>query len=132
MKKIITLAAFLAAPSLVSAQTAYLCMPNGASGISWNASTKKWGHANFNVKNIKYLLKKTDAGWEWSTFGKSFSQKCGEISASGILDCAIIGGQLRFNKQNLRYLNTYIYGYIDGGDNNDNTPGIEFGECSPL
>ena len=132
MKRIITLAAFFAASSVVNAQTAYLCIPDGASGISWNASTKKWGHTNFNVKNDKHLLKETDKGWEWSNFGKTFGQKCGEFSEAGFLECDIIGGQLRFNKKTLRFLKTYVWGYVEGVDNDNDTPAIVFGECSPL
>ncbi|MEY5028045.1 MAG: hypothetical protein RLZ63_360 [Pseudomonadota bacterium] len=132
MKRIITLAAFFAASSVVNAQTAYLCIPDGASGISWNKSSKRWEQTKFNVQNVKLLLKKTNSGWEWSDFGESYSQKCGEINNVGFLNCDIIGGQLKFNKNTLRFMTTYLFGYVDGYDTNDDTPSIRFGKCSPL
>jgi len=132
MKSVVTLVALFSACSIVSAQTAYLCIPNGASGISWNASKKKWGHTNFNVSNVKHLLKKTGDGWEWSKFGQSSGIKCDEINDYGYLNCTLYFGDLRFNKKNLRYMTSYFIGYVDGKDNDDNTPNIEFGECSPL
>lgn len=132
MKKISTLFAVVLASSIVSAQETYLCIPDGSPGISWKSNIKKWTPTSFNVEDQKFLLKKTSSGWAWSRFGDSYSDECGEILASGLLTCNILGGELRFNKKSLRYLETHMFGYVDGVDSNANTPFFNFGKCSPL
>lgn len=52
------------------------------------------------------------------------------ISAAGSFSCQIVLGTLEVNLSTGRFLKTYNWGYVDGADNNDNTPFIQIGKCS--
>ncbi len=54
------------------------------------------------------------------------------ISNNGSFSCRVIGGDLDVNLSNGRFLQSYVWGYVDGEDNNDNTPNIEIGKCSRI
>jgi hypothetical protein len=131
MKKIIG-AILLSAATVAVAQDAYLCVPSKITGFSYNSSTKLWEQTSFRIGDEKKLLKKVGNQWEWRSFGKQFGQKCGQMSDYGWINCDLIFGTMRFNKNELRYLETYTAGYIDGKNNDDNTPAITIGTCSPL
>lgn len=83
----------------------------------------------------KYLIKNKESSWEWSKFGEKNSYKFCKVDNSYNFDkvkCWTFGGELIFNPKTLRYIHTYLHGYISGEDNNDNTPTITIGKCSPL
>jgi hypothetical protein len=109
----------------------YLCIPDRATGFGFNKYQKSWVPLVFNVEQ-KILLKKTDRGWEWSEFGSKYGKLCGEMNEFGGLRCDLFFGEVLFNKNSLRYLETYIAGYVSGEDNNDNTPSITIGRCTPF
>ncbi len=52
-------------------------------------------------------------------------QRTNEIYCDGLFT-------LRMNKETLRFLYSYFYGYTDGVDNNANTPALAIGKCTPL
>lgn len=54
------------------------------------------------------------------------------ISEAGELSCRRLGGDWMMNLKNGRFMNTYVWGYLDGIDNNSNTPNIEIGTCSRI
>jgi hypothetical protein len=37
--------------------------------------------------------------------------------------------EIKINLEKLRFLSVYLYGYVDGQDNNDNTPFVKAGPC---
>jgi hypothetical protein len=131
MKKLILLFSSLIFTNICIAQQAYICIANDSTGFSYNAKTNSWGRTGFKVNDEKKLLKRVGQGWEWSSFGSTFTQKCGEINSYGYLNCDVLFGTLRFNKNTLRYIETYTVGYIDG-DKDGDTPNITIGKCSPL
>lgn len=131
MKKLIFMFSSLIFTNICIAQQAYICVANDSTGFNYNANTSSWGRAGFKVNDEKKLLKKVGQEWEWSSFGTTFTHKCGEINSHGYLNCDVIFGTLRFNKNTLRYIETYTVGYIDG-DKGGNTPSITIGKCSPL
>lgn len=114
------------------AQQAYVCVTNNSTGFRYNSNAQMWERAGFNVTDEKRLLKKIPSGWRWSDFGSQSGHDCGEINSFGLLNCNILFGELRFNKNTLRFIETYTVGYIDGKNDNKNTPGISIGTCSPL
>lgn len=130
MKKIITVI-LLSISSIAVAQDAYLCVPSKITGFSYNNSTKSWEQTNFRVGDDKNLLKKVGNQWEWRTFGKQSGMNCIQSSSSWI-HCDLFYGTVRFNKVNMRYVETYVLGYADGVKNNDNTPAVTIGTCSSL
>jgi hypothetical protein len=117
-------------PSLVLAETSYLCMPDEASGFRFNPYQKSWEPVIFKVAQEKILLKKSDRGWEWVKFGHKYGSLCKEMDKS--LQCDIYVGEVLLNRNTLRYIETYMIGYVNGSDNNDNTPFIAIGRCTPL
>lgn len=54
------------------------------------------------------------------------------ITENGDLSCKLMGGDLDVNLVNGRFLKSYNWGYVDGVDNNSNTPHIEIGKCSRI
>ena len=54
------------------------------------------------------------------------------IRENGSFSCKMIGGDLEVNLSNGRFLRSYVWGYVDGEDNNNNTPYIEIGKCSRI
>jgi len=129
MSKLITIFLF-AICSVAQAQDTYLCIPKSATGYSYEKVTNNWEMSSFNVGNEKYLLKKKSNTWSWEKFGESNSfSSCKEMNSR--ITCSLVGDVI-FDKKTLRYLRTYIAGYVDGVNNNNNTPLIEIGTCSPL
>ena len=131
MKKLILLFSSLIFTNICIAQQAYICVANDSTGFIYNTNTNSWGRASFKVNDEKKLLKRVGQEWEWSSFGSTHTQKCGEINSYGYLNCDLLLGSIRFNKNTLRYIETYTVGYVDG-DKGGNTPSITIGKCSPL
>ena len=142
MKKIIITTIALVYASAVIGQEAYICLPSVISGFHFKSSSGNWEQSRFRIGDKKKILKKTDNKWEWKAFGEKYSfSTCGDstestptdgFNSAGFIFCDLLGGHLRMNKNSLRYIETYEIGYVDGKDNNDNTPYIEIGTCSPL
>ncbi len=116
----------------VFSQQAYICVQNLSTGFSYNSNSKTWERTAFKVDEEKKLLKKIPSGWKWSNFGSNYGHECGEINNSGFLNCNTLFGELRFNRNTLRFVETYTVGYTDGVNSNSNTPNISIGTCSPL
>jgi hypothetical protein len=131
MKKLIALILMLMYTNSCFAQQAYICVADSSTGFKYNSNSRIWEQTGFRVSEDKKLLKKVGQGWEWSSFGSTYGEKCGEINSYGLLNCDILFGTLRFSKNTLRYIETYTVGYIDG-DKGGNTPAITIGKCSPL
>jgi len=131
MKNPIALFLMLMFTNLCFAQQAYICLANDSTGFSYNTTTNSWVKTGFDVSDRKKLLKKVGSGWEWSSFGSNYAEKCGAINNYGLLNCDLLLGSIRFNKNTLRFIETYTVGYLDG-DKNGDTPHITIGKCSPL
>ena len=116
--------------TFANSQTSYLCIADESTGFFYDTKLNSWASTKFTPQ--KYLLTKKDNGWEWKDFGSKSGWVCGEFNQYGIFNCSLMVGHVRFNKNNLRFLRTYIFGYVDGENNNDNTPNVTIGKCSPL
>ena len=142
MKKILFFVFGFLCGNLAISQDAYICIPTARTGFSMNLSTKKWEQTRFRIDDDKKILKKNNDKWEWRKFGVNYSYSdCtsggdpnskGGFNSAGFMFCSTIAGNMRISKNTLRYIETFEYGYFDGKDNNDNTPFIEIGTCSPL
>ena len=114
----------------VFSQTAYLCVPSKSTGFAFDGRT--WTNATFNIEKEKKLLKVNGNSSEWLDLGQQNGMLCGGFSANGVLSCNLVFGELWFNKKTLRYMETYLAGYVDGRDEKGNTPYITIGKCSPI
>jgi hypothetical protein len=110
----------------------YLCIATKSTGFYYDKSSKEWTNTTFKISDSKKLIKKKGSSWEWSEFGDKHSRPYCKERGKDYVDCNTFGGELSLNTKNMRYMETYIFGYIDGQDNNDNTPAITIGKCSPL
>ena len=131
-------------PTQASAAT-WLCIPDMASGLSYNTTLRKWGHAKFNVAGERFLVKEssvTDWEYEVREFGKESvipDAWCPKgPNEYGYMFCDGMYGQFKLNTKNLRYLRTYLAGYVEITPDSDmikegeNTPFIEIGKCSKI
>ncbi len=131
MKKIFLLIIFAISANSSYAQQAYVCVANSSSGFKYDKNIRKWESTKLIPSDDKKLLKKDVGGWSWASFGSGYPERCGEINKYGVLNCQTFFGSLIFDKDTLRYMETYMAGYVDG-DREGNTPSITIGKCSPL
>ena len=127
---LIFIAIFLS--NAANAQESYLCVSEASGGVSYDSSTQKWRGAVFRNDEKKFLITKKDNKWTMKEFGKSFETDCTQPNEFGVMSCNKILGDFNFSTKTRRYLSTYIAGYIDGSNNNENTPNIQIGICSKL
>lgn len=122
-------------PLSVIAQTGYVCIADKAVGFSFDAYSKSWNHANFKVSDSKFVLSKNNANWQWKKMGESYPISCGEFNEYGYIRCDSGFTQVSFNKKNLRYMKSYLVGYVNAGiagKEGEDTPLLEIGKCSPI
>lgn len=110
----------------------YFCIPMKSTGFYYNKSTNEWTNTTFKINDHKKLIKKKGTSWEWSEFGDKHSYSSCKERGVDYVDCDTFGGTFSLNINNLRYMETYMHGYINGLDSNSNTPNITIGKCSPL
>lgn len=126
------LCSLLQIPIVATAQDSYLCVSEASGSVFYNESQKKWEGTAFSTNNEKIILTKKNGKWKFKNFGYSFENDCGEMNEFGTFRCNIIFGEFLFNSKTKRYLKSYAVGYVDGNDNNNNTPAVTIGKCSPL
>lgn len=118
--------------NVANAQEGYLCVSEAAGGVSFDKNSQKWRSTVFRNDNKKILINKKNNQWTMKAFDNSFETDCTPPNEYGYMFCNKLFGELKFNTKNRRYISTYLFGYIDGSDNNDNTPAVEIGVCSKL
>ncbi len=137
MRNLIATALLLLSSAANAAETtqAYLCIPEYATGFSFNKVAKRWQPSNFDLAGKKYLVKKTAKGWSWANFAyPDVADECGNFNKSGVLVCDAFPEEVWFNRTNGRFQVFYFVGYVgnllgeEGGDN----PNIAIGTCAPL
>jgi len=122
----------LISQNIAYAQEGYLCVSEAAGGVSYDKGSKTWKGTSFNIKSEKQLITKKGNKWIIKDFGSTLENECTISSASNIMKCDKIHSDLILNTKTLRYISSYLWGYIDGVDNNNNTPHIEIGICTKL
>ncbi len=116
----------------------YICVADKATGFKYSPKTKSWEQANFKVDKEKFIItspKNKKTGFEIRTLGSrvSFCSSDPLLNEIGLdyIPFNCFTGQFKFNKKTGRFLRTYSPGYI-GGDDDDDTPYIAIGKCSPF
>lgn len=93
------------------------------------------------VKGSVYTVSITDTGSSFdqkclSFFQDSFSMSNDSFSINDgstfSIQCHTAFGHFLINLRTLRYMNFYSWGYVDGADNNKNTPSVTIGECAKI
>lgn len=111
----------------------WLCLPDETTGFKFNGT--RWASAKLDSSRDRYLLawKPEDKQYAWSSFGETLSIPCLGPSPGKTISCDFYGVILiSFNVTHLRYSYFYTAGYVDGVDNEKNTPFVEIGKCSPF
>ena len=73
------------------------------------------------------------AYWEWKDFGRDSGYPCNGFNKFGTTFCGVDNiEEIAFSRTTMRFRAVYLVGYIDGKDNNDDTPSIKIGTCTKL
>jgi hypothetical protein len=129
------------APSPAAAIDKYVCIGEQATGFHWNGTT--WAQTALQVADQKYIIADVDPKDFRSQngrytvsvtgLGEHFPSSLCETPQFETISChSEAYGEMRINLHNLRWLSFYPHGYVNGADNNDDTPGVTIGRCSKL
>jgi hypothetical protein len=139
----------------------WFCTEDAVAGVSYNEAYNKWESTHFRtgkrlllnvsfLENVKHdLLQKMIGTYKvtLSPHGSDDKDTCYTqnpqlkntnpfanfiFDNSGWISCDLMGGELKVNLTNGRFLKSYTFGYTDGVDNNENTPGIAIGVCTRI
>ena len=137
----------------------YFCSVKFAGGIAYDEATKQWAGAKFRPSGnffvrLRYVKTRTEnAGQPWSydlddylvfitKEGEEFRFLMGGcygdnlkrpgLDQYGFLSCSSGGQDYKFNFKNNRFIQIYTVGYVNGLDNNNDTPSISGGVCTKV
>lgn len=128
LKKLFFIFTFLV-PSISIAQENFLCVSEALGGVAYDKTKKRWEGTKFTNTNQKIIISKKNDDWKIREFEDGFERNCGKITEHGILRCDVFFGEFVFNINTKRFLQSYMVGYINGEDNNNNTPAVTIGTC---
>lgn len=141
-------AALLVAAHPASAAETFICVADYAAGLAFDKAAKKWKSAIFDPREKLLLSKATPeeakkgAVWVVKETGSTVPRfVCNEdFNEAGYIYCRGFG-DFRFNRKNLRFISTYMIGFVtDGiespnsifGNEGENTPSLSAGRCSQI
>ncbi|MCK1459614.1 hypothetical protein IVB34_14755 [Bradyrhizobium sp. 2] len=137
----------------------YYCTPEAVGGVRYDEQLKKWRSANFRpsgnfVLKLQYVSSRKDrmfSGADESTVhefkvtvteaGSSKELPCTNMRdyklpisvwPDGWVLCSASLSEYKFSPANNRYLAAYLVGFVDGTDNNEDTPSIAVGVCTKI
>jgi hypothetical protein len=148
MRGLILVAIALMSSSALS-QDRYLCVPELATGFSFNKQTKRWSQGSFKIEEKFIVRKATSEDATWNAQNAPWVvMKLGQKIPTAWCKAGFDGDNLlcdgfevfKFNKSNLRFLSGYIAGYwaddlsgkYEMNAEGANTPMIQIGRCSAL
>ena len=127
----------LPATQPAAAADQYLCITDKATGFyfedgEWNTANFKTGRKFLIRKPNKEELEVTIANIGRDFVVSEFGDKSTLLWCDEDFYCVGHVDDFLFDKKTLRFLYIYKGGYVSGIDNNDNTPAMQIGTCSPL
>lgn len=147
---------FTTAKAQLGEDASYFCVVEAVGGLAFDERTKKWVGSTFRPdKKFVLRLKRHRTRVQKATFGEdtvhdynvtltvagsNSPSNCGNypdkhvtVNELGWVVCKGLGlNEYRFNLKTNRFLSAYLLGYIDGADNNDDTPNISGGTCTKI
>jgi len=140
MKAFITAILLLSSALTVAEGTTYLCIEEHSGGVLFKNGA--WDGVSFTAGS-KYIIKQKagESVWVVRSHGYAFDKYiCPNQTGSGlgndvgVLVCnSPVGyGVFKFNIKSHRFLATFAHGYVDGKDNDENSPYIGIGKCSQI
>lgn len=147
----LALALVLAAGSAEAAAVpphGFLCVADNSTGFNFDG--ERWRQSSL-APDTKFFLKplgekateladelgNEGSTWGYFTFdGPLFAAAACTLKAAAPseflgMHCKGVY-EVEFNADNLRFLWIYSWGYTDGSDDNENTPAMAIGKCSPF
>ena len=123
---------WLSAPAGFAADDSpkWICLTERATGFAWNG--QRWDQTSFDTSKMRYVISRDpaeDNAYTVKTVSRNYGTRCDGPTEYGFISCPFFG-EFKFNTKTLRFLSTYTAGYLDGKENNDNTPAIEIGTCT--
>jgi hypothetical protein len=130
----------------------YNCVAEWSAGGWYNSASKKWEGSVLNLPalNLQFILKmtfvemRTDQNFarfniSITKSGSNIPVYCRaannpkEVSVSfDRFQCTILSNEFVFDLNTNRFLHTSTFGYVDGKENNNNTPYIAGGTCTRI
>jgi hypothetical protein len=122
----------------------YLCVPDKATGFFYNKDAKEW--QSITLKTSQFVVispsKNPKVAYSLTGIGKpkglpgGFCEK--DFNDMGLLFCTTLGGEVKFNRVNGRFVRTYVFAYYTVGlpgplnetDENTGSLWIEIGKCA--
>jgi hypothetical protein len=162
MKAVMLAAGFVAAGMACAKadekEVSYFCTSEFAGGLAYNDVSKKWEGTTFRTRDRFVLkLRLVDSGvdqygssqFKYSIYlvtvtlagtndaGQCVKDGMGDprrirVWESGIVECEANVTFYKFNIRNNRFIAAYLHGYVDGADNNKNTPSVDGGTCTKI
>jgi hypothetical protein len=84
------------------------------------------------VANFDATLTKAGTNDGHPCFSEDPNQKVGMTGDYDYLSCDYYPTEYQFNFKNNRFLAFYKFGYVNGRDNNDDTPAVSGGTCTKI
>lgn len=135
---------FLLFNPLIAGSEQFRCTADKTTGFRYNGNSKIWEITEFISEN-KFIITKSDKNGYSYKIVKSGEKEpsclCkGEFNDHGYLFCkGYYGTEFRFNKNNGRYIFSFLMAYYNVlpnknqlTDKDSGTPYIEIGKCSPF
>lgn len=138
----------------------FFCTTDASGGISYNTPAKRWEGTRFKADGkfllkMEYLQSHTDKGKYFETdisdymvsitpAGEKHDQQCNYFYfyahtenksvpvMNGGFRCDAVLTDYVFDLDSNRFLSVYLQGYVDGKDNNENTPAVSAGTCTTI
>ena len=135
MKTLVTAGLMFLCSGSVMAEE-YICKPDASGGLGYDKITKSWNASSFETGR-HYIVKINDKDNPAYAASVSYvdetlpSYLCKEESSVNALVCNSFLGQLNFSMETLRYIESYMFGYVQGKDNKYNAPKVTVGTCAP-
>jgi len=116
-----------------------ICVSELSSGFAWK--NDGWRQTTFNVDDEKFIVQPSRSGTpheiEVLKIGKATPEYTCHFFVlddfiSNRATCGGIGMGMLVDFKTLRFTSVYTPGFVDGAENNDNTPNITIGKCTPL
>jgi hypothetical protein len=111
----------------------YLCIAEQATGFKWEQGS--WRSVDFKVAADKFFVLPRGAdGYLVRGVGQGASPADATCTGDDTyLDChSDTLEDYRISIKRLRFLRTYLIGYVEGLDHSEDTPMVEIGRCSPV
>ncbi|RKZ68882.1 MAG: hypothetical protein DRQ44_03765 [Gammaproteobacteria bacterium] len=135
MKKLLTVSLLLLCSGSVMAEK-YMCIPEASGGLGYDKKSNSWSVSKFDTGR-NYIVNVNDKdnpsyAATVTTLNETLpSYLCKEEPSVNALVCNSFLGQLNFSKGTLRFIESYMFGYVQGKDNKYNAPKVTVGSCSP-